>query len=147
MPIREIGLDGSSLHWLLDSPLLSCVPPGTSFLGSLLTKKYDKHNEIALQHNEPSRIDIPICSCSHGPPNILPLSFQIQIALLNGKTMLLWVHSTDLVKHLSKALELRLGIPSTYLRILHEGKQLEDPLPLSFYNIEKDASVNISLRL
>ena len=61
--------------------------------------------------------------------------------------MLHWVRATDLVQDLSRDLELRLGIPSPLLRLLHEGKQIENPLPLSFYNIERDASVVLTLRL
>ena len=53
----------------------------------------------------------------------------------------------DLVQDLMRELELRLGIPSRLLRLLYEGKQLEDHFPLFYYNIEKDALVVLSFRL
>ena len=74
-------------------------------------------------------------------------SFQIQIKLLSGKTMLHWVGAQDLVKDLMHALELKLGIPSAAQRLLHEGKQLEDLHPLSFYSVKRDATISLSLRL
>ena len=61
--------------------------------------------------------------------------------------MILWAHSTDMVKSLSHALEHRLGISSTFQWLLYGGKQLEDSFPLSFYNIWKYASVVLTLWL
>ena len=74
-------------------------------------------------------------------------SFQIHIVLFSGKTLLQWVSSSDLVQDLKKILEFRLGIPFASQRLLHEGKQLEDLYPLSFYSIKRDASIILTLRL
>lgn len=74
-------------------------------------------------------------------------SFQIQIMLISSKTLLQWVSSSDLVQDLKHALEFKLGIPSASQRLLHEGKQLEDLYPLSFYNIKRNASIIFTLRL
>ena len=74
-------------------------------------------------------------------------SFQILIVLLTGKTLLLWVSSSDLVQNLKQSLEFRTGIPPASQRLLFKGKQLEDLLPLSFYDIRRDASIILSLRL
>jgi len=50
--------------------------------------------------------------------------------------------------HILKAnLEHRLGIPSALQRLIFQGKQLDDPLPLSFYNIKINSSLVLSLRL
>lgn len=57
------------------------------------------------------------------------------------------MHATDLVQELLRELDLRLGIPSRLLRLLYDGKQLEDHFPLFYYNIEKEALVVLSLRL
>lgn len=51
------------------------------------------------------------------------------------------------MRHLSKILEQRLGIPSFLLQLLFAGRQLDNNLPLSFYNIERNATVFLSLRL
>lgn len=73
--------------------------------------------------------------------------FQIQIAQISGKTILQWVNPTDLVQNLKANLELRLGIPSALQRLIFQGKQLEDPLPLSFYSIKSNSSLVFSFRL
>lgn len=79
--------------------------------------------------------------------NLQQASFQIQIILLTGKTLLLEVQPSLTVRQLSRILEQRLGIPSSLLRLLFVGKQLDNNMPLSFYNIERNATVNLSLRL
>lgn len=73
--------------------------------------------------------------------------FQIQIRLISGKTMLQWVNQLDLVQNLKHALSIKLGIPSAAQRLLHNGKQLEDPFPICFYGIKTDASIILTLRL
>ena len=67
--------------------------------------------------------------------------------LLSSKTLLQWVSSSDLVQDLKQILEFRLGIPFASQRLLHEGKQLEDLYPLSFYSIKRNASIIFSIRL
>ena len=44
-------------------------------------------------------------------------------------------------------LEHKLGIPYALQRLLYEGKQLEEPYPLSFYSIKENASIVFTLRL
>lgn len=77
----------------------------------------------------------------------LSASFQIQIRLLSGKTLLQWVIASDLVQDLKQSLEFRLAIPSASQRLLCEGKHLEDLYPLSFYSIRRNASIILTLRL
>ena len=101
-------------------------------------EKMDYHNTIFLSSQ--------ICrgkqkSADHSA------SYQIQILLLSGKTLLQWVSYSDLVQDLKQILEYRLGIPYASQRLLHEGKQLEDLYPLSFYNIKINASIVFTLRL
>lgn len=73
-------------------------------------------------------------------------AFQIQVNL-SGKTTMLWVHAADLVQDLLQKLKRKLGIPSSCLRLLYKGKQLMQPLSLSFYNIQKDTSIGVSFHL
>ena len=73
-------------------------------------------------------------------------AFQIQVNL-SGKTTMQWVRAVDIVLDLFQKLERRLGIPSSYLRLLYKGKQLMNPLPLSSYNIHKDTSIVATFRL
>lgn len=73
--------------------------------------------------------------------------FQIQIAQISGKTLMQWVNATDLVQNLKANLEHRLGIPSALQRLIFQGKQLEDSLPLSSYSIKSNNSLVFSFRL
>ncbi len=66
---------------------------------------------------------------------------------LFGKTLLQWVNPSYLVQDLKKTLEFRLGIPFTFQRLLHEGKQLEDIYPLYFYSIKRNSSIIFTPRL
>ena len=57
------------------------------------------------------------------------------------------MHDTDLVQDLLYKLELWLGIPTSYQRLLFKGKQLKESLPLSFYSIQRDATIVLTFRL
>lgn len=74
-------------------------------------------------------------------------SFQIQISQPSGRTIMQWVFPSDLVQELKLNLERRMGIPSSLLQLLFQGKQLENALPLSAYNISRNNSVVVTLRL
>lgn len=74
-------------------------------------------------------------------------SFQIQILQPAGRTIMQWVRPSDLVQDLTQNLERRMGIPSSLLQLLFQGKQLENPLSLSTYNISRNSSVVATLRL
>lgn len=51
------------------------------------------------------------------------------------------------MQDLKVELECRVGIPSALQILLFQGKQLDDPLPLSSYNIKNNSSLVSSLRL
>ena len=72
--------------------------------------------------------------------------FQIQVTF-SRKTILLWVRPTDPVQNLLLQLECRLGIPSFHLRLIYQGKQLQNSSPLFFYSIQKDAVITATFRL
>lgn len=73
--------------------------------------------------------------------------FQIQIAQISRKTVMQWVNPTDLVQNLKANLEHRLGIPLALQRLIFQGKQLEDSLPLSSYSLKRNSSLVFSFRL
>jgi len=75
-----------------------------------------------------------------------PQVFQIQVNLL-GKTSMQWARTTDLVQDLLQNLEGQLGIPSACLKLIYKGKQLMNTLPLSYYSIQRDASIVATFRL
>lgn len=88
-------------------------------------------------------------NCNHPGTGSWPVSgsFQILISQPSGRTTMQWVRPSDLVQELKLKLECSLGIPSSILRLLSQGKQLEDSLPLSAYSISRNSLVVATLRL
>jgi ubiquitin len=72
---------------------------------------------------------------------------QIFVKTLTGKTMTCEVKPTDTVAHLKQFINEREGIPADQQRLIFGGKQLEDERCLSDYNVQKENTVHLVLRL
>ena len=57
------------------------------------------------------------------------------------------VNPTDTVQHLKNQLQDREAIPQEQQRLIFAGKQLDDNRQLSDYNMQKDATIHLVLRL
>jgi ubiquitin len=72
---------------------------------------------------------------------------QIFVRELAGRTITLNIELADTIDKIKEQIQDKIGVPPEQQRLIYAGKQLMENMTIGDYNVQKEATLHLALRL